>query len=201
MRKTVLALAATLAAGGAHAQDNYIGEIMLVGFNFCPRGTTEANGQLLPISQFTALFSLYGTIYGGDGRTTFALPDLRGRVPVHVGQGPGLSNYLPGQRGGVEAQTLTSQQMPPHQHGVTVTLNGTTAPASSPSPAGNLPALSTGASLYGTIPSGGSPAAMNAAGASVTENNAGGGQPVSTVQPYLALRYCIVLNGLFPPRS
>ena len=96
-------ITATLAAPAAHAgPDEYLGEILTVGFNFCPRGTLEADGRLLPISQNTALFSLLGTMYGGDGRTTFALPDLRGRVVVGAGQGPGLTERRQGERGGVE---------------------------------------------------------------------------------------------------
>ena len=100
---TAAIITATLAAPSAQAgPDEYLGEILTVGFNFCPRGTLEADGRLLPISQNTALFSLLGTMYGGDGRTTFALPDLRGRVVVGAGQGPGLTERRLGERGGVE---------------------------------------------------------------------------------------------------
>jgi microcystin-dependent protein len=99
----------------------FIGQIMLVGFNYCPRGWAEANGALLPIAQNTALFSLLGTTYSGDGRTTFGLPDLRGRVPIGDGTGAGLSPYQLGQKGGVESVTLTSSQLPPHAHSITAT--------------------------------------------------------------------------------
>ena len=96
----------------------FLGQLMLVGFTFCPRGWANANGQLLEISTNTALFSLLGTTYGGNGRTTFGLPDLRGRVPVHVGTGPGLSAYRQGQRSGQETVTLTAAEMPAHRHTV-----------------------------------------------------------------------------------
>ena len=94
----------------------YIGEIRLVGFNFAPRGWMACNGQLLSIATYSALFSLLGTTYGGDGITTFALPDLRSRIPVHQGQGPGLSNYVIGQMSGTESVTLTQNQIPAHTH-------------------------------------------------------------------------------------
>ena len=100
----------------AMAQEPLIGEIKLVGFTYCPRGWTDADGQLLSITDNAALFSLYGTTYGGDGRTTFALPDLRGRVPLHQGTGAGLSTYTMGQLGGAETVTLTTSQMPVHNH-------------------------------------------------------------------------------------
>ncbi|WP_395074824.1 phage tail protein, partial [Hyphococcus sp.] len=106
-----------------NAQENYIGEIMWTGFTFCPRGTIDASGQLLAISSNTALFSLYGTTYGGDGRTTFKLPDLRSRAPMHFGQGPGLTNRPLGQSAGTETNTMTVQQMPSHNHAATSTSN------------------------------------------------------------------------------
>lgn len=107
---TFLATSAQLPSAEANAQEEYLGQVMLVGFNFCPRGTVAAEGQLLPIASNSALFSLYGTIYGGDGRTTFALPDLRGRSPISMGQGPGLGNYPEGRKGGSETFTVTSSQ-------------------------------------------------------------------------------------------
>ena len=96
--------------------ESFVGEILLVGFNFAPKGYSMCNGQLLSISQNTALFSLLGTTYGGDGQSTFALPNLQSRVPIHMGQGAGLSPYALGQVGGVESVTLTSAQMPRHNH-------------------------------------------------------------------------------------
>lgn len=188
-------------SAAAQAQEKYIGEIMLVGYTFCPRGTAEANGQLTAISENTALFSLYGTTYGGDGRTTFALPDLRGRVPVHTGQAPGLSNYPLGAAGGVESRTLTVAQMPPHAHGITAQLNASGAPGSAPTPAGNLPALSTVGSIYGTVPQGGATEPMASNAITVTESNTGGGQAVDIRQPFLTMRYCVVLQGIFPSRN
>ena len=120
----------------------YIGQIILVGFNFPPVGWAFCNGQLLPISEYEALFSLIGTLYGGDGQSTFALPDLRSRVPLHIGQGPGLSSYALSQAGGVESVTLQSAQIPAHTHQVAAD----NAPAAGvPSPANNfLAAASSG---------------------------------------------------------
>lgn len=185
---------ATKATAGA---EPFLGEIMLVGYSFCPRGWADAAGQLLAISQYSALFSLYGTTYGGDGRTTFGLPDLRGRAPVSVGQGPGLSNRVLGQKIGSETNTLTTNNMPAHNHGVAVTIEGNSAPGTSPSPAGGVPALSTNASIYGPSPN----TAMNSGMASVTQNTVGGGQAVNNMQPTLVLRYCVALQGLFPSRN
>jgi microcystin-dependent protein len=124
----------------------FIGMIILVGFNFAPRGWAVCNGQLLPISQNTALFSLLGTTYGGNGQTTFALPDLRGRVPNGMGQGPGLSNYTIGQVGGVEGVTLTVNQMPAHTHvitpgGLAATSRVKNAAGNRQTPVGNVPAI------------------------------------------------------------
>lgn len=195
--------AALMVTGGvaAQAQEKYLGEIMLVGYGFCPRDTADANGQLLPIADNTALFSLYGATFGGDGRTNFALPDLRGRVPVHTGQAPGLSNYQLGAAGGTETRTLTVAQMPAHAHGVTAQLNASNAPGSAPTPAGNLPALSTVGSIYGTVPQGGATEAMASNAITLTEGNAGGGQAVDIRQPFLAMRYCVVLQGIYPSRN
>jgi len=158
MKHWIIAAALMVTGGAAaQAQEKYLGEIMLVGYNFCPGSTTEANGQLIAISQNSALFSLYGTTYGGDGQTTFALPDLRGRVPVQTGQGPGLSNYPLGAAGGTESRALSVAQMPAHAHahGIAAQLNASNAPGSAPTLAGNLPALSTVGSIYGTVPQGG----------------------------------------------
>ncbi|NCP10570.1 MAG: phage tail protein [Sphingomonadales bacterium] len=189
---------AALIAGAAPAQagtDAYIGEIMLVGFTFCPRATTEANGQLLAISSNTALFSLYGTTYGGNGSTTFALPDLRSRVPIHFGQGPGLSNYNLGQSGGVETTTMTIAQMPAHNHIAVVNVSRTDADTRSPA---NAYFARAAGNTYEetTAPTGDQ---MNAG--TVTTQNAGSGQAQTNIQPYLALRYCVVTQGIFPPRN
>ena len=160
--------------------------------NFAPRNWAFCNGQLLSIAQNTALFSILGTTYGGDGRTTFALPDLRGRVPIHPGQGPGLSNYSLGEQAGVESVTLNQNQLPAHTHGVNAVAQG----GNQASPVGHLPAVeSTGTSLdYSNSASTGqmSPAMIA---------NTGGGQPVSVVQPYLCVNYIIALQGIFPSRN
>ncbi|ARE39178.1 Microcystin dependent protein [Rhodovulum sp. P5] len=180
-------LAATPAKAGA---EPFIGEIMMVGYTFCPRSWAEANGQLLPISEYSALFSLYGTTYGGDGRTTFALPDLRGRVPMHVGSGPGLSPFQLGQKGGSEANTLTANQMPPHTH----SLNATTADGGSGDPTGNLMAGTGRTEIYAA----GSP---NAQMSRAAVGSAGGGQAVNNMQPFQVLRFCVALQGIFPSRN
>ena len=145
----------------------------------------------------TALFALYGTVYGGDGRTTFGLPDLRGRVPVSLGQGAGLSNRALGQKVGAETTTLSVDNMPPHNHGVAVAIQGNAAPGTSPSPAGGVPALSPTASIYSATPN----TPMNSDMASVTQNTVGSGTPANNMQPTLVLRYCIALQGIFPSRN
>lgn len=206
MRKFALAAVAALtplmvSVPAVEAQEKYLGEVFLAGFNFCPRATLPASGQLLAIAQNSALFSLYGTTYGGDGRTTFALPDLRGRAPVAFGQGPGLSNHPIGARGGQESTALTVNNLPPHDHGVSATLHATTAPASTPNPTGALPALTTSGSAYGQVPAGGSTVAMNGAAITATTSNTGGGAPMETRSPFLAMSWCVVMQGIFPSRS
>jgi microcystin-dependent protein len=207
--------APTLAMAGT---DNFIGEVMWVGFNFCPRGWAAADGQLLPIAQNSALFSLLGTQYGGDGRVNFALPDLRGRTMVHVGTGPGLSNILQGEVGGAETQTLTFAQMPRHSHSATTTISeleitstlyGSSSSASSSTPAGaalattkkQVPAYA--ASPPNQAMATGSVQSTVTGGTATTTVDAtsSGTQPVSVRDPYLALRACIALQGIFPPRD
>lgn len=168
----------------------FIGQIQLFGFNFAPRGWAFCEGQLLAISQYTALFSLLGTTYGGDGRTTFGLPDLRGRVPIGPGTGPGLSTYRWGQKGGQERVTLNINEIPSHTH----TMMATTVAGSSSNPSGMLLA-ETGAldKEYGT----GALTAMN----NQAIGQMGGNQPHNILQPYLAVYYCIALVGVFPSRS
>ncbi len=168
--------------------DPFLGQIQAFGFNFAPRGWALCDGQLLPIAQNTALFSLLGTIYGGDGRRTFALPDLRGRVSLHQGRGPGLSDRRIGAKGGQEMVTLTTQEMPSHKHSA----SGSNEEADSVSPAGRVPA--TGASaIYQTPPD----APMNANMIGLT----GGGQGHNNMQPFLVINWCIALVGAYPPRS
>ncbi len=165
----------------------FIGQIQTFGFNFAPRGWALCDGQLLPIPQFSALFSLLGTTYGGDGRTTFGLPDLRGRVALHQGQGAGLSDRRLGQKGGTEDVTLAASQLPGHSH----PLNAVAAEATSFKPAGNLLAAEV---IYGPGPSD----TMLAADAI---GDTGGDQPHNNMQPYLVINWCIALTGVFPSRN
>lgn len=179
----------------------FIAQIMMFGGNFAPRGWALCNGQILPIAQNTALFSLLGTTYGGNGQTTFALPDLRSRVPLHPGQGPGLSPYSLGQSGGTETVTLLQTQMPAHQHPFAVPTSSAT--ANSPSPANNL--LTTGVvTVAGNdIDVVGYRSGVQADGAmqpGVT-GIAGGSQPHENIQPYLCVNFIIALEGIFPSRN
>jgi microcystin-dependent protein len=168
----------------------FIGEVHMFGGNFGPRGWATCDGQLLPIAQNTPLFALIGTTYGGDGQVTFALPDLRGRVPIHQGTNPANNiTYTLGQQAGAETVTLLSTQAPPHSHAV----NGSSAPAASRSPAGGVPAVSTRA-IYAPP---GAPVAM-APGA---VGPAGGSQPHNNIMPFQCVNYIIALDGVFPPRS
>ncbi len=165
----------------------FLGQIQAFGFNFAPRGWAFCNGQLLPIAQNTALFSLLGTIYGGDGRTTFALPDLRGRVSMQFGTGPGLSSYSIGEKGGAEQITLITSQMPSHNHSA----NAAAEEADQNKPAGNTLASS---QIYKTI----NPDATLNAG---TIGNTGGNLPHPNIQPFLIINWCIALQGIFPSRN
>jgi len=169
----------------------YLGSLLLVAFNFAPTGWALCNGQLLQISQYTALFSLLGTTYGGDGVTTFALPDLRGRVPISSGQGPGLQNYAIGQAGGAENVTLGVNQLPAHTHSVnTVSAQGTSA-----QPGNEYLASSThGSSIYSSSRP---DSTLNPNAVSY----AGGSQPVNIRSPYLTLNWIIALAGIFPSQG
>jgi microcystin-dependent protein len=165
----------------------FLGEIRMFGFNFAPTGWAFCNGNLLPINQNTALFSLLGTFYGGDGRTTFALPNLQGRVPIHQGQGTG-SSYVIGQPGGTEIETLSVAQLPAHTHSVLAHKG----PGKNSVPTNNVPAGTSGNSYDAT-----GNVNMNASMIGQT----GGGEPLSVVQPYLTVNFCIALQGIFPSRS
>jgi microcystin-dependent protein len=173
----------------------YIGEIRLFGGNFAPQNWSFCDGSLLLISEFEPLFNLIGTTYGGDGQNTFALPDLRGRVPVHVGQGNGLSVYVMGQRGGVENVLLATSQIPAHTHALSGATQGTSVSAVnrllSTDPGGAI------APYFKPPLNNGRPGTMNsnAIGAS------GGGTPHDNLQPFVAITYIISLFGIFPSQS
>lgn len=173
----------------------YIGEITLFAGNFAPRGWAFCQGQLLSIAQNTALFSILGTTYGGDGRTNFALPDLRGRAPIGFGQGPGLPSYELGEMGGEPSHTLTYPEMPAHSHAVQAA--GVASGGSSASPGGGTWASSTARdNIY-------SDAAPDTpmAGGNISIGAAGNSQPHNNMQPYLGLNYIIALEGIYPARS
>jgi len=187
----VLLLGAVALPQTVNAQSEpFVGQLMMVAFNFCPTGWLPCNGQLLEIAQNQALYSLLGTTYGGDGKNTFALPDLRGRVPLDQGQGPGLSPYELGQTGGQETVTLTQAQMPAHNHH----LFASTGAATSSKPNGDALANTQSTHIYSTVHPA---AAMNAS--SIGE--AGGGKPFGIRQPYLTINYCIAVQGVYPPRN
>jgi microcystin-dependent protein len=185
-----VALAMSVAAPtAADAQEKYVGEIFLGGWSFCPFGSLPLDGQLLPIGENQALFALLGTQYGGDGRTTFALPDMRGRFAMHPGRGPGLTPRTQGQTGGTETNTLTADQMPAHTH----SLNATTTAADTPDPTGTLPAATGRDSSY----AGG---AANARMADGAIGSAGAGQAVNNMPPFGVVMWCIATTGIFPSR-
>ncbi len=169
----------------------FIGQIFIVGFNFAPRYFATCDGQLLSIAQNTALFSLLGTMYGGDGRTTFALPDLRGRVPIHMGEGPGIPARSQGENGGSASVTLTTQNMPAHTH----SLNAVSESGNVGSPQNAL--LAATGSLDPEYRASGTPVPMSAQ----SIGQAGVSQPFNTMPPYLVLNYVIALQGIFPSRN
>lgn len=171
--------------------DAYLAEIKMFGGNFAPRTYAFCHGQLISIAENTALFALIGTTYGGDGMTTFALPDFRGRRPVGTGQGPGLSNVELGQIGGSESLTLTTVNMPGHNH--TISLNCSNNGATSNSPAGNFHAASEENLAYHS--NGGSTMTTLITGTS------GSNQPVSLISPYLGINFIIAIEGIFPSRN
>jgi len=180
----------------------YIGQVFLFAGNFAPRGWAFCNGQLLAISTNQALFAILGTTYGGNGIQTFALPDLRGRTLVSVGQGPGRSNYVLGQAGGSETVSLLSTQLPQHLHVTTVqtaTVNVSQAAADVTTPAGAVPTQYDTAPLYAANPDGSS--TLGGVTATPTIGAVGSGSPVPTLMPYLTLNYCICIQGLFPSRN
>lgn len=170
----------------------YIGQIIIFGGNFAIKNYAQCDGQIMSIAQNTALFSILGTTYGGNGVTTFALPDLRGRAPIHYGSGPGLTSYSLGEMGGTESVTLLTSEIPAHNHPWQVG----SASGNTPSPVGAVAAEDAGGNAYtyaNTTPDAiGHPAAIGVTG---------GGQPHTNLQPYLALNFQIALVGIYPSRS
>ncbi len=167
----------------------FLAEVRIVGFNFAPRGWAFCDGQILPINQNQSLYSLLGTTYGGDGRTSFALPDLRGRTPIHVDNG-----FTEGRKTGEETHTLDTQELPSHTHAMDANNNS----VNQPSPTGNLPGQvpSTVDNIYSSASDN-----LNTQFASQAVTHVGGGQAHNNMMPYLAVNFCIALRGLFPSRN
>jgi microcystin-dependent protein len=172
--------------------DPFVAEIRIFPFNFSPKGWAFCDGQILPLSQNTALFSLLGTTYGGDGKSNFALPNMQGNAPMHPGQGPGLSLHDLGETGGSDTVSLLESEIPSHSHA----LMCNAAPADTGDPAGNSFGRIVGASPY--LPPAGAPL-INMADVALAP--AGGDQPHNNLQPYLTLNFCIALQGVYPPRT
>lgn len=173
--------------------DPFLAEIRIFPFNFPPTGWAFCNGQLLPLSQNTALFALLGTVYGGDGKSTFALPDLRGSAAMHPGQGQGLSERVQGEVGGSETVTLLNSEMPLHTHSLSASPDPADLTAPGPT---RLLAGSQGGNIY--APANPAPPLTSIAPQALTL--AGGSQPHNNMQPYLTFNFCIALQGVFPPR-
>ncbi len=188
-------------ATASHAKENqvaggsepFIGQIQTFGFNFAPRGWAKCDGQLLQIASNTALFSLLGTTYGGDGRTTFGLPDLRGRLALHQGAGPGLTNRIIGQKAGAETVSLDANTMPTHTHVATLKGAIQTPTGFDSTPTNKV--LASGNKYF----TGNSDTDMGAT--SITNANTGGGQAHANMQPFLCINFCIALTGVFPSRN
>jgi len=173
--------------------DPFVAEIRIFPFEIAPKGWAFCDGQLMPISQNTALFSLLGTVYGGDGKSTFALPDMQGNAPMHPGQGPGLSLYDLGQIGGSESVTLLETEIPSHPHNVMAA----GALGNRTTPAGNAISRVTGSTPF--VPGTDNPPAIPLAPGAITPN--GNDQAHNNMQPYLTLNFCIALQGVYPPRG
>lgn len=191
-----------LYGGQVMAQEKYIGELFLTASNFCPKNSLAANGQIIAIQTNTALFSLLGTTYGGNGQSTFALPDLRGRSPIGWGQGIGLSNLSIGETGGTETTTLTQNNLPPHSHQIsssTTTAASTKAATHSTPAPDRVPAQTMNAGGY--IAADQADTELGEMTTTSTASVVGGYQPVGIRDPYLAMTWCIVVQGIFPPRD
>ena len=175
--------------------DPFVAEIRIFPFNFAPRGWAFCDGQLLPLSQNTALFSLLGTTYGGNGQSTFALPDLQGNAAMHPGQGPGLSLHDLGEMGGTETVSLLESEIPSHSHAMNASQGDGTERTPSAGGTGQLLATGVGISQYQTA--GGPTTSLNPS----VVAPAGGDQPHNNMQPYVTLNFNIALQGVFPPRT
>ena len=201
-RTIIAAAGAASFIGGATsvgAQEYYLAQVLPIAGSYCPTGTLEASGGLLPISQNQALFSLLSTNYGGDGITTFALPDMRGREIIHLGQGNGLPDYALAQRGGRSSVTLDTSTMPPHSHTGTGVLEASAVPATAGTPTGNSLATSSSPLLIYDTTAPDQP--LGAGTIDVVPSTAGAGQPFQLQSPYQVIRWCIVTEGLFPSRN
>jgi microcystin-dependent protein len=179
----------------------FIGEVKLFGFNFAPKGYQTCQGQILSIATNTALFSLLGTIYGGNGQTTFALPDLQGRAAVGQGQGPGLPSYTMGEKAGNTTVTILTSNMPAHIHTLNaarVSVRASSSPASEQDPTGMFPAVTT-SPIYSDTPT--TNAFTGGTVVSGTTDITGSGMPISIVNPYLCMNYSIAIQGIFPSRN
>lgn len=170
--------------------DPFVGQIQAFGFNFAPRGWAKCEGQLIAIAQNQTLFSLVGTMYGGDGRTTFGLPDLRGRSIVGAGNGSGLNPVNQGAKGGTESVTLTVANLPAHNHAVSVSVN-----SGNGEEATSTAFLASHAAAFSEAPTAG------ATLSGVSSANAGSSQPFQNRDPFLGINYCIALQGIYPPRN
>jgi len=170
--------------------DPFVAEIRIYPFNFAPKGWAFCDGQILPLSQNTALFSLLGTTYGGDGKSNFALPNMQGNAPMHPGQGPGLSLHDLGETGGSETVSLLESEIPSHSHSLSI--SGQTGLQNTPQ--GQLPAVGEGINLYAN------PSPLTQMNPNMLAP-AGGDQPHNNMQPYLTLNFCIALQGVYPPRT
>ncbi len=174
-----------------------LGQIIMFGGNFAPRGWALCDGTLLPINQNQALFSILGTTYGGDGRTTFALPDLRGRMAIHAGSGAGLTPRNLGAKGGTQENTLTIQNMPSHNHTASGSINLGTA-ANQPAGTNNFLPVTTGSNFYSNTAGNTN---LNSESVNINVTNNGGSQPYNNMQPYTVVNYLIAIQGLFPSRN
>ena len=190
--RLLMVSAAALSVGAVRADTPYLGEIRCGIWNFAPRGWAILAGQTLPINQNQALFALLGTSYGGNGIQTFQLPDMQGRVLLTAGQGPGLSSYQVGDRGGSEAMPLSTANLPAHSH--SVALPGSATEGDTQSPAGKSPASQARTALYAAPPA-------NLAMAPAAVSSVGGGLPVNNMQPFVTLTCVIALQGIFPSRN